>query len=68
MSDKVILTKCPICNKDARTIDSRNEVGESLTGCDSNEFYKCFTAKDNSSLRYLQRQREPREIDWSQVK
>jgi len=67
MMDQVTLCKCPICGKDARALDSTREVPDSLRGCDSNETYKCYTARDNKSLRYVLRQKQQTDIDWSEV-
>jgi len=65
--EKVILCKCPICGKDARTLDSRNEVEESFRRCDINETYRCYKAKDNENLRYVLRNKNKSDIDWQEV-
>lgn len=66
--DKVVLCKCPICGKDARSLDSRNEVEESFKKCDDNETYKCYTAKNNDNLRYVLPNKNKKDIDWAEVK
>jgi hypothetical protein len=65
--DKVIICKCPICGRDARTLDTRKEVDCSLVRCDANETYKCYTDKDNPSLRYVLRNKKKEDIDWMEV-
>lgn len=65
--DKVILCKCPICGKDARTLDSRNDIKDSFKRCDSNETYRCYTSRDNDSLHYILRNKKAVDIDWQEV-
>lgn len=65
--EKVILHKCAICGKDARTLDSFSEAECELTKCDSNEYMTCKTATDNPSLRFVTKKKSKRFIDWSQT-
>ena len=65
--EKVIIHKCVICNKDARTVDNFEEAQCELKSCDSNEYSECKTAKDNSSLRFVRRKKRDRKIDWNEV-
>jgi len=65
--EKVILHKCAICGKDARTLDSFSEAECELIKCDSNENMTCKVSVDNPTLRFVTKKTKPRKIDWSQT-
>ena len=67
MADKVILCKCPICDKDARTIDHLREAGSHTNRCDSNETFHCYRGVDNENLRFLLKKKRKHDIDWHEV-
>lgn len=67
MKKKVVLGSCPICGKSSRAIDSTRDVPNNLRKCDGNEFFTCYTDKDNKTLRYVKRNKQERQIDWSKT-
>lgn len=51
------LGKCPICDQVAAFIDSKKDaICQSLTPCDSNESYTCYTG-DTPAQRFVARKK-----------